>query len=665
MRRFLFALLVVSSSSGLAAEQCIEGIPKVPLERHLRQLYLDLLGRPPTMDEYRFIQAKGAITEADIDELMSRDEYFEKAKNYHRALLRSNVTASVYDNGDTRVNPTTDGFRPLEARGNPAARTRGRNGLGCDHFIQQDNCNAQFQDPHLEGASKVCRDPNGVPLPVSVDYDTGIYACTQLAATDCAAAASSGLLAGTGTGGAPDKLLYFCDNRRQTNGSLVPFLCLPDPLKPTTMNMTVETLDAQGRVVTFSNPAPVAGAAFNQLDRCDLSLAFDRGVKGNYITRRGCWVREGVTNAPAPYWDKSGVATVVACAIEAQARDVNPVTMQSCEASNFMSDRSCGCGVGFRRCSFNANGINVQGSRIAAVNEEPLQITDSVVRRGEDYFNILTTRRSFLNSTLSEFYREKQGVGVWAVTPPADLQALPVIDYTMDPNQWVEFTRDDYHSGVLTTPAFLYRFPTQRARVNVFYEAFLCKHFAPPPDAVVPPADDACNRENNLARRCGCNYCHATIEPTGAHWGRYGERNATFLDPARFPRFEAKCRDCALGVSGTACDRECTDNYVTTALDGDGANSIGLLKTYLYRTPDEEPNIVAGPKLLVERMMQTGDLERCAVKNVWNEMLGRPMTTQEQGMYMGELTTKWVARGRSFKELQKLIMATDAYRRVD
>ncbi|MBK7859183.1 MAG: DUF1585 domain-containing protein [Archangiaceae bacterium] len=665
MRRsagLLSALLLGVSSSALAQEQCVDGMSQVPLERHLRQLYLDLLARPPNMDEYRFIQAKGIITEADVDELMSRDEFFARVKGYHRSLLRTNVSASVYDNGDTRVNSTTDGFKPLESRGNPSASTRGRNGLGCDHFIQQDSCNAATQDPHLEGTSKLCRDTNGVPMPVSVDYDTGIFACTPLAAADCAAAAGAGLLAGTG-GGVTDKLLYFCDNRRQTNGTLAPFLCLPDPAKPTTMNMTAETLDGAGRVVSFANATVVPGAAYNQLDRCDLSLGLRNGVKGSYVTRRGCWVREGVAQAPAPFWDKSGVSTVTVCAIEAQDRAVNPVTMESCETGRFMSDRSCGCGAGFRRCEFAEGTTNVQSARVNAVNEEPLQITDSVVRREEDYFNILTTRRSFLNSALSEFYREKQGVGVWAVTPPSSLEALPAIDYTMDANTWLEYTRDPNNAGVLTTPAFLYRFPTYRSRVNVFYEAFLCKHFSPPPDAKLPPADDACNRENNLARRCGCNYCHATIEPTGAHWGRYGERNATFLDPVKFPRYDAKCRDCAL-AGNTNCDGECS-NYVMQALDGDGANSLGLLKTYLYRTPDEEPNISGGPRLLVERMLQTGDLERCAVKNVWKEMLGRPMSDQEQALYMEKLTGEWLTRGRSFKELMKLVIDTDAYRRID
>jgi hypothetical protein len=179
----------------------------------------------------------------------------------------------------------------------------------------------------------------------------------------------------------------------------------------------------------------------------------------------------------------------------------------------------------------------------------------------------------------------------------------------------------------------------------------------------MPAPDDPCNRENNLSKRCGCTYCHATIEPTGAHWGRYGERNATYLDPAIYAKYDAKCRDCAL-AGNTTCDGECA-NYVMQASDGDGASSLGLLKTYLYRTPAEEPNITGGPALLVQRMMQTGDLERCAVQNVWKEFLGRPMTTQEQSMYMDTLTAQWVTKGRSLKELVKLLIDTDAYRRID
>jgi hypothetical protein len=267
-----------------------------------------------------------------------------------------------------------------------------------------------------------------------------------------------------------------------------------------------------------------------------------------------------------------------------------------------------------------------------------------------------------VNGTLSQMYRQNQSPTTWLVTPPARAELVP--DVPLDQTDtWVEYTRDPQASGVLTTPAWLYRFPTQRARVNQFWEAFLCKHFAPPPGAVVPPPEDSCNRENNLAKRCGCSYCHATIEPTGAHWGRFGERNAQYLDPDVFPKLSAKCRDCAL-AGNTTCDNEC-GNYVMQAFDGEGAASLGLLRTYLYRTPEEEPNIAAGPALLVERMLQTGDLERCAVKNAWQHLLGRPMSAEEERLYMKQLVDDFAAHNHNFKQLLLRVVQTDAYRRVD
>lgn len=656
LSRLLCASVLLVSAAALPQTLTCEPI-KVPLERQLRQLYLDLLGRPPTIAEYRAAQTKGSIAEADIKELMTREEFYGRMKSYHRALFRSNVTASVYNQGDSRVNDTTDGARPLEQRGNPTVALRGRNNQGCDHFIPQDDCKnaALQQDPHLEGApsAKTCRDVNGVPLPVSVDYDTTIFACTAIAgATSCTGAVTAGLL--------EDKYLNFCDMRR-AGGTLAPYKCVPDPAKPATVVLTQELLDTSGRVVSFAYPNPPANPTYLQLDKCNLTLGLRNGVRGSYLPARGCIQREGWVMADAPFWDVSGAPQVASCAIEAQARAVNPATMTSCENTGFMTDRSCGCGVGFRRCE---NGTqSVHNTRVASINEEPVLIADSVVRRDEDYFSMLTTRRSFINGPLSAFYRDNQGAGVFAISLPVDRDVVPVISYLTDPTQFTEYIRGENASGILTTPAFLYRFPTYRSRVAEFYEAFLCKSFVPPADAVAPDPEDSCNRENNLAKRCGCNYCHATIEPTGAHWGRYGERNAQYLTPDLFPKYDAKCRDCAL-AGNTTCDNEC-GNYVMQAYDGDGANSLGLLKTYLYRTAEEEPNIVGGPKLLVQRMLQTGDLERCSVKRVWREFTGRAMSKQEEQMYLQAMVDGFINDGHNLKALIQQVVTSDAYRRID
>ena len=655
--RLLCALALLFSAAAFAQTNTCEPMRIAPIERQLRQLYLDLLGRPPTIAEYRGTLAKGAIAEADIKELMSREEFFTRMKTYHRSLFRSNVTASVYNNNDSRLNDTTDGAKPLESRGNPSAALRGRNGQGCDHFIPQDDCKnaALQQDPQFEGSAsaKICRDVNGVPMPVSVDYDTAIFACTAITgATTCAGAVTAGLL--------EDKYLNFCDMRR-VGVTLAPFKCIPDPAKPATVVLTQEVLDTNGRVTAFAYPNPPANPTYLQLDRCTLSMTLRNGVRGSYAPARGCVQREGWAMTDAPFWDTTGAPQVAACAIEAQQRSVNPATMTSCETAGFMSDRACGCGLKFRRCE---NGsASVHNARITAINEEPLLIADSVLRRDEDYFSILSTRRSFINGTLSSFYRDNQGIGVLAMTLPVEKDVIPAIPFTADPTLFTEYIRAENASGILTTPSFLYRFPTYRSRVAEFYEAFLCKSFVPPADAIAPDPEDGCNRENNLAKRCGCNYCHATIEPTGAHWGRYGERNAQYLTPDVFPKYDAKCRDCAL-AGNTTCDNECT-NYVMQAYDGDGANSLGLLKTYLYRTAEEEPNIVGGPKLLVERMLQTGDLERCSVKRVWQEFTGRPMSKQEEDMYLQAMVEGFVKNGHNLKALIQHVVTSDAYRRID
>ncbi|RKH39094.1 DUF1585 domain-containing protein [Corallococcus sicarius] len=643
------ALLLALPAS--AEEAMCAPVAKVPLERHLRQLSLDLLGRPPTMEEYKTFQAKGSVTADDVRKMMGQEPFYARMREFHRALLRSNISQSVQGNGDYRVSGT-----PLSFGGNNANALRGGQGPRCDGEIEQDNCKANPQDAHAL-APTTCRDPQGVPLPVSYDYDPNYYQCLpldpastvpELKYADCNA-----LKASTAHG----KYANFCDNRYSSSaGQSVPYLCRPDPDKTSTN--VLKPFPDTGVITAWVHPAPETRPNLERLERCTFDLTQRNNIKGTWVPQRGCLQREGyVTTSVQPYWSTT-TEPVKVCAIEAQSRATNPYTNESCETGRFNSDRSCGCGDKMRRCEIN----EVHPARVTAFNEEPLLITDAVVRNDEPYFNILTSRRSFVNGTLSEFYRQRQGVAVFNVKSPADPATLPAVAYA-DTTTWSEYTRDSTHSGVLTTPAFLYRFPTQRARVNQFYEAFLCKHFAPAADATLPPPDDSCNRENNLAKRCGCNYCHATIEPTGAHWGRYAERSALFLPAEQFPRLDLKCRDCALN-GDTNCGGECSQ-YVMQAFDGDGANSLGLLKTYLYRTAEEEKNIEGGPQTLVQRMMETGDLERCTVKRVWNEFLGRAMTVEEQKLYLQTLSQAFAKNNHSLKSLIEHVVMSDAYRRID
>ncbi len=648
----MLVLIALYAASPAAAETAVPVCSKdaqVDVARYLRQLSLDLLGRPPTVAEYRAAIAQGQVSEDQLKAMMNDEAFYARMREYHRALLLANVNSSVYRNtfGMFVLSGTGNAGSPLGNTGGTGVNLRGDSNVKCDATIAQASCNtAAREDPDREPATKACYDSKGIPLPVSSDYDPDYYDCTALTSvTTCADAVAAGLVT--------DKYLYYCDRQRDAAGVLGVKSCRPKA----TFGMTVETLDGAGRVIAFSTPT-----GSDKLDRCDLVPTLKSGVQGMYAPRRGCYQREGYETVAKPYWDPSTRTTVQMCAYEAQARTLNPWTQVSCEDTKFLSDRSCGCGPDLRRCE--PSDQSVLKARIAAVNEEPLWIADSVLRRDEPYFNLLTTRRSFVNGTLSAYYQGDQFSRAFPLTRPAAKAQLPNLAYA-DAATWTEYVRDGFHSGVLTTPAYLLRFPTARSRVKEFYEAFLCQPFAPPVDGNLPSAEDACNRENNLAQRCGCNYCHATLEPTGAHWGRFSERSAAFLDPVAFPKFDTKCRDCALGLStDPSCSTTCGE-YITRAYDGDGANSLGMLKSYLYRTADEEQNIEQGPALLAQRMAQTGLLEQCAVKKVWNEFLGRPMTSQEQALYLESLTQSFIQSNRNFKALIQKLLTTDAYRRLD
>jgi hypothetical protein len=258
---------------------------EVPLERQVRQLYLDLLGRPPTLAEYRFYKAKGAVLPEDLQSLMEKEEFYGRVRGYHRALLRSNITNSIFVNGDMRLGDVPVGFRPLGIRGNPSTPLRGQNGAGCDAFIMQDDCNASRQDPHLEPATKRCRDTYGVPLPVSVDYSPDQYRCEAFptGVADCTAAIGQTDVAGRQM---PEKHLLFCDMRR-VGTALQPHYCLPNSSAPQTSGLTTEVFDTDNRyVVAFTNPTATNGQ-LSRLARCTLDLNLQGGIRGRYAVPQG------------------------------------------------------------------------------------------------------------------------------------------------------------------------------------------------------------------------------------------------------------------------------------------------------------------------------------------------------------------------------------------
>src|SRR6185436_15390215 len=90
-RRVVWALVLAATSASAQSQTTCSTAKTVPVTRQLRQLYLDLLNRPPTIAEYQAAQAKGSITTDDIRALMATDEFYNRMRLYHRALFKSNI----------------------------------------------------------------------------------------------------------------------------------------------------------------------------------------------------------------------------------------------------------------------------------------------------------------------------------------------------------------------------------------------------------------------------------------------------------------------------------------------------------------------------------------------------------------------------------------------
>ncbi|MCA9538875.1 MAG: hypothetical protein KC620_08300, partial [Myxococcales bacterium] len=279
----------------------------------------------------------------------------------------------------------------------------------------------------------------------------------------------------------------------------------------------------------------------------------------------------------APYWDPT--TSLKVCAFDAQEAEFSPEGTD-CRTNAGDNDTGCGCGPELRYCTF--------GNVDLAINRGMRDALDRLLfdlfRRDAPYTELFTTRKAFINGPLAYFwtYLTRRNRGLLFEPKAVDMATVPEMHYYQE-GTWVEVTLPPEHAGILTRPAFLLRFQTNRARANRFYDAFLCQPFNPP-DGGLPVADEAAARDPDLQLRAGCKYCHSLLEPAAAHWGRWTEQGIGYLDPATFPPQRADCERC--GLTGQGCSTECRQFYLVRSLSPQEDAFIGMLNAYKFRRED-------------------------------------------------------------------------------
>lgn len=366
-------------------------------------------------------------------------------------------------------------------------------------------------------------------------------------------------------------------------------------------------------------------------------------------TRREGWVMV------EPYWAPG--TEVKVCALEARTAPFSEAGAD-CTTANGLASGGCGCGPELRHCA----GIDVVVRITRSLQEQLLRMVEAPIAEGRPYTDMLLGETEQVDGALVHYYRHlvKMGIDPIIQVAPVDVEALPDIPFT--DTSWHAVPRaHERHSGILTSMSFLLRFQTGRARANRYHAAFLCDPFIAP-DTPLPSADDPCSTEPDLRHRCGCNYCHARLEPAAAWWGRFADAGSMYLDPAQFPTYLARCAACAR--DNTPCDFICERFYVSEIGHEKQAAFAGVLKAYEWRDEAEVARVETGPRGLVEESLADGRLAACTTEKLFTRLYKRPPTRDEQLRELPRFTRAFTEGGYDFKALVRMMVTDPAYRRM-
>jgi hypothetical protein len=685
-----------STAEHVAASSDCEARPASPT-RFLRQLSMDLLGAPPTLAAYRDVIAQGAVSLPMIDAMLHDARFLERVKRWHGELLWANMGGYEITVGARLVVVPPRGQGLNVDNINPewlvAAMDRRSDEATCPpasdpaHLTAASCCTASNPNHPacclVRNAAYNPDDPacvaKSAALPATFSYGVSLgdrqlrggdtylgcdvsieYPPPRVAANDTRWAHEPS--------GRPFYLSpkngqrrYYYDERE------VPlpyhaFATCPDYCRAprasgpggawTRQDYVAKTRTVDGRTIEGDGPGFACPAGYTTVTNpCDNTV--ETRLASRVELRQEGW------RLTRPWWARNHL--VKTCAYQAQDRATSVTTRGPCRLGAAV-DSSCGCGPDGAWCAPFVGDFKQPTATLArlldALNREPLEMISTIVDRDDDYATIFTTRLGMANGPLAFMNRhqiEQMGeLDFSASAPPASLPDIPVTDAT-----WHPYLRGPEHSGILTTPVFLARFPTRRSRINRFWTTFLCRPFAPASTAAPPPGD-ACHREPDLARRCGCNGCHAIIESMGAAWGRWAERGTNYLDETLFPVRDATCASCV----GAWCPPRCK-HYVTASVPGESVPFAGTLQAYLYRSPEDLRRIDAGPRALVVNAVTIGELQSCAATTAWQRLVGRPMSERETADVLPALVNHFETNGRSYRALVRAIVTSSAYRRID
>lgn len=357
----------------------------------------------------------------------------------------------------------------------------------------------------------------------------------------------------------------------------------------------------------FARANSYRGAQISCQNKPQSELGYDAvtGLPNTETTALG--EQEGYVEVQ-PYWAPD--TTIKVCAFDAQDNlQGNNMAGRPVDCNRSVTTKNCGCGPNLQWCH---GGNLTQGYITRSWNEQMFRFIDNIVSNDRPYTDVLTAKDMEINGPISGYFRNLWSAG------QAQLLSYPVQNYDMpeipfnEIDTWQTVERGVRHAGILTMPGFLVKFQSDRGRANRFYNAFLCQDFQAP-EGGLPASDDDCHNEPNLSKRCGCKYCHQSLEPAAAHWGRWVEAGVAPMNEDLFPKFNPECLQ-----PGANRNLNCRRFYLLQAQHPDEEAYEGTLLSYVFAEAQTETNITEGPIAIAQTAIESGAFASCTVKKMWS-----------------------------------------------
>ncbi|WP_240481283.1 hypothetical protein [Sandaracinus amylolyticus] len=230
-------------------------------------------------------------------------------------------------------------------------------------------------------------------------------------------------------------------------------------------------------------------------------------------------------------------------------------------------------------------------------------------------------------------------------------------------------------AGVLTMAGTNSTFPRERPRAARFLEIFACRDFDPPPaDQHFPPVSE------DLATSGQCMHCHALMDPVAMAFRRWIfmgtyvplPRLADLADLEVPQDLYVPARRYPNGRWFAAGADRWAQNWLpgttmTPITEEDLARNTGAL--FLDTIPPEytifgeHPDGTMGPLAFAKVLVSSGEFDRCAVRRIYERVMGRPLDPAREGRYVDALARQFAADGRAVRALVRRLLESPEMRR--